>query len=145
MTDKPSRADDRGPDAGAHAPAEAPAPVALGLLVRASDAGAPAFALALAGTAVAADDPVCIALFGPSVAAWLGAARAGDASFARELALVRAMADVSRVPFEVLACSAAVDELGEDPEALEDSRVVDGVLGWPAIWRRLRTRQVVVV
>ncbi len=118
---------------------------ALAVLVRSVDVGAPRFALDLVGTSVAAGEEVTLALFGPAVGVWLRELRGPLGAFGRDLALVRAMAEAGGGTLSVYACSAAVAELGEDPDALEDARIVDCVLGWPGIWREIRLARLVVI
>jgi hypothetical protein len=123
----------------------APAPLSpLAVLVRSADADALRFALALGGTAVAAGEAVTLALFGEAVGRWCGALEA-DPRWADEVALVRQLSAAHGAPLRVLACSAAVDAAGLDPDALETRGVVTTVAGWPAIWREVRAGRVVVV
>lgn len=101
------------------------------------------FAVDLAGSAVAVGEGVLIALFEAAVASVARLPAGGR--LATDLEAVQALARMSERPFEIVACSRAVDDAGLDPDRLEADTAIDAVLGMPAIWRRVSGARIIVI
>jgi hypothetical protein len=101
------------------------------------------FAVDLAGSAVAVGEGVLIALFEAAVATVARLPAGGR--LGTDLEAAQALARVSERPFEIVACSRAVDDAGLDPDEVEADTPIDAVLGMPAIWRRVSGARIIVI